>query len=194
MTLSTPLLLGGAASLATAAGGVLALRWRHRLMLIVALAAGVVLGVAVFDLLPEAIELGAPIVGGRSIGLAVAGGLGGYVLLARGTMRARATSVAWRAHLAPATLTLHSLVDGLGIGLAFQASAQVGWVVAAAVLTHDLVDGVNIVGLTLASRTEAAARRWLAMNSAAPLAGAALVLRVSARRSARATIMSVGLE
>lgn len=54
----TPVAFGLAASLATLAGGLLALRLRRRIALILGLTAGVVLGVAIFDLVPEAIELG----------------------------------------------------------------------------------------------------------------------------------------
>lgn len=51
MTLE-PILFGTAATLSTLAGGLLALRLSHRIVLVLALTAGVVLGVAVFDLLP----------------------------------------------------------------------------------------------------------------------------------------------
>lgn len=189
MTVMTPALLGFAASLATMGGGLAALRWRHRLTLILGLTAGVVLGVAVFDLLPEAIRLGAPTVGGRWLSAAVAAGLACYMLLDRGK-DVGGLAPGWRGHLAPATLTLHSLIDGLGIGLAFQASADVGWIVAAAVLSHDMVDGVNVVTLTLASRTEHAARRWLVANSAAPLVGAILGMRLPLPPGALALILA----
>lgn len=189
MTAATPVLLGIAASLATLAGGMVALRLRHRLVVVLGLTAGVVLGVAVFDLLPEAIELGAPTVGGRWLSAAVAVGLGAYMLLDRGR-GGGALVTGWRAHLAPATLTLHSLVDGIGIGLAFQASEQVGWVVAAAVLCHDLADGVNTVSLSLASRTEQAARRWLLVNGTAPLLGVLLGLRLPVSPGALALILA----
>ncbi len=190
MTVTTPLLLGLAASLATMLGGLVALRWRHRLMLILGLTAGVVLGVAVFDLLPEAIELGAPTVGGRWLSVAVATGLACYMLLDRGTGGTEPSAKGWRGHLAPATLTLHSLIDGLGIGLSFQASASMGWVVATAVLSHDLADGVNTVTLSLSSRTEIAARRWLVANAAAPFIGVVLGLALKVSSGALALVLA----
>ena len=52
-------------------------------------------------------------------------------------------------HLGPASLTAHSLLDGLGIGLAFQVAPAIGVVVAVAVLAHDVADGVNTVTLSL---------------------------------------------
>ncbi|WP_174279079.1 ZIP family metal transporter [Sphingomonas bacterium] len=190
MTVSTPLMLGVAASTATLLGGGAALRWRRHLVLLLGITAGIVLGVALFDLLPEAIELAQGTVGERWLSGAVAVGLGAYMLLDRGRGGDGAVAATgWRAHLGPGTLTLHSLVDGLGIGLAFQASTQVGWVVAAAVLSHDVVDGVNTVSLSLASRTERAARGWLLANGAAPLIGVSLGLVLPVSPGALALIL-----
>src|SRR5512144_3053488 len=52
----TVLWLALATLIATAAGGLLALRLRERLHWVLAFAAGVVLGVVAFELLPESIE------------------------------------------------------------------------------------------------------------------------------------------
>ena len=56
MTL-VPLAFGFAAMLATLAGGLLALRLRHRIGLVLGVTAGIVVGVALFDLVPEALDL-----------------------------------------------------------------------------------------------------------------------------------------
>lgn len=189
MSVMTPLLLGAAASVTTLLGGLAALRWQRQLTLVLGLTAGIVFGVAVFDLLPEAIELGAPTVGSSWLCTAVAVGLGCYMLLDRGAGGDAAATAPSRAHLAPATLTLHSLIDGLGIGLAFHASAPIGWVVAVAVLSHDLADGVNTVSLSLASRTEIAARRWLLVNGAAPFLGVILGLQLAVSAGLLALIL-----
>ena len=63
----------------------------------------------------------------------IAVGLGLYMLLDRILGRSQKLPARWRAHLGPATLTLHSLMDGMGIGLAFQIDARAGWLVALAV-------------------------------------------------------------
>ena len=62
------------------------------------------------------------------------------------------------------------IMDGVGIGLAFQVSNAVGIVVAVAVIAHDFCDGLNTVGLMLLSyrvrdrdvqrRQEQEALRW----------------------------------
>jgi ZIP family zinc transporter len=67
---------------------------------------------------------------------------------------------------------LHSLLDGIGIGLAFQVSAPVGVAVAIAVLAHDFSDGINTVNMVIKNGgTRARALRWLALDAAAPALG-----------------------
>ena len=65
-------------------------------------------------------------------------------------------------------LCLHSLLDGVAIGLAFQASRAVGIVVAIAVLTHDFSDGINTMNIVLKNRRRALAGafRWLLLDAA----------------------------
>src|SRR5205085_639497 len=46
-------------------------------------------------------------------------------------------------------LSGHSFLDGVGIGLGFQASSAIGILVAIAVISHDFSDGLNTVSLTL---------------------------------------------
>ena len=177
--IAAPLGFGVAASAATLAGGLLGLRLASRIVLVLGLTAGIVLGVALFDLVPEALALGGPALGERAVLAWVAAGIGGYMLFERllGGVRGAGR---WRAHLGPATLTLHSFIDGLGIGVAFQVSPEIGGLVAFAVLTHDVADGVNTVSLCLAAERHRAARVWLAVNGIAPLLGvlAGLVFRL----------------
>ena len=156
--------------MATFAGGVLALRLGGRIQLLLGLTAGIVIGVALFDLLPEAVMIGVGVYGERTLLLATACGFAAYLVIDRLAPR-RGARGALRAHLGPATLTLHSFFDGMGIGLAFQVSSAVGGVIAFAVLAHDLTDGVNTVSLCLAGSRREDARRWLVANTIAPLAG-----------------------
>ena len=54
-------------------------------------------------------------------------GLGGYMLLDRVLARIpRAAAASWRGDLGPAMLCLHSLMDGLGIGIAFRSIRRRG--------------------------------------------------------------------
>jgi ZIP family zinc transporter len=160
---------------ATLVGGGLALRFRSALGLLLGFAAGAIIGVALFDLLPEALDLAGD---GRShltITTAVAIGFGLYLIADRAALHMSGGTGGHRGHFAPASLTAHSLMDGLGIGLAFHVSAAVGLIVALAVLAHDFLDGANTVTLTLAGGSRATtARGWLLADAAAPLAGIGL--------------------
>lgn len=166
-----PAIFGLAASGATLLGGLLALRFAERMTLMIALCAGIVLGVALFDLLPEALALGAADFRPRTIMATVGAGIGGYMVLSRMFAASGAGRPGIRAHLGPASLTVHSFFDGLGIGLAFQISSGIGWLIALAVLAHDVADGVNTVSVSLFESDRSAARRWLITNAAAPFAG-----------------------
>jgi len=166
------LAIGVATGLATLCGGAVALRFRAQTPLILGFSAGAVIGVALFDLTPESLQLGAHGFASAIVLGMIGVGFCGYMILER-TLRAAAQGKG--GHLGPASLTLHSLVDGLGIGLAFQIAPAIGAVVAVAVLAHDIADGINTVTLSLSGGGGTArARGWLIADAAAPLAGIGL--------------------
>jgi zinc transporter ZupT len=172
-----PLLLavGSATALATILGGALALRFRSSMGLLVGLAGGAVIGVALFDLLAEALDLGQRAHGAFQIVSFMAMGFAAYFVLDRLSAGLSKGAGGHRGHLGPAGLTLHSLMDGLGIGVAFQVSPAVGVIVAVAVLAHDFLDGVNTVTLSLAGgRGRLTALLWLLADALAPLTGIGL--------------------
>ena len=75
----------------------------------------------------------------------------------------------------------HSFMDGVGIGLAFQAGPAVGVAVALAVIAHDFCDGLNTVSLMLMHRNSTPrALAMLALDAAAPVLGAASTLLFTA--------------
>jgi ZIP family zinc transporter len=174
------LVFGSAAFLATLLGGGFALRYRDKLHLILGFSSGAVLGVALFDLLPESLNLTRHRHSPATVTLVVAAGFFAFMLLSRVLLlhpededshdeadhRLGAVSAA--------SLSLHSFLDGVGIGLAFKVSTAVGAIVAAAVLAHDFSDGVNTVTVILKSRGRGMrALRWLFLDAAAPLLGVA---------------------
>jgi ZIP family zinc transporter len=172
-------ILGGAAFAATMLGGTFALVRRDRLHLILGFSAGAVLGVALFDLLPEAFDLGGKRYATATVTLFVAVGFFSFMFLNRALLlhpEDHDDDAAPRRSgaLGAASLSLHSFLDGVGIGLAFKVSTAVGAVVAAAVLAHDFSDGINTVAIVLKSRGRGLrALRWLAVDAIAPVAGVA---------------------
>lgn len=184
--------IGLATGAATMAGGVLALRLKSTLGLLLAFASGAVVGVALFDLLPEALELGRASHPLSTMTTAAAVGFALYFAVDRLAPVIAAGEGRHKGHLGAAALTLHSLMDGLGIGFAFQASAAAGVVVAFAVLAHDLVDGLNTVTLGLSGGLQrTTARRWLAADAAAPLVGIGVSRLVALPQPVLALLLAV---
>jgi ZIP family zinc transporter len=172
-------ILGGAAFAATMLGGTFALIRRDRLHLILGFSAGAVLGVALFDLLPEAFDLAAKRYATATVTLFVATGFFSFMFLNRVLLlhpedQAEAAAPRRSGALGAASLSLHSFLDGVGIGLAFKVSTAVGAVMAAAVLAHDFSDGINTVTVVLKNRGRGLrALRWLAVDAVAPVGGVA---------------------
>lgn len=165
-------LIGIATVIVTFSGGYFALRFKDRLHLILGFSAGAVIGVAFFDLIPEAIKLGKEYYEPSFITTAVAVGFIIYMILDRIFILSGGEKHSYRGHLGAGSLTLHSFLDGLAIGLAFQVSAAVGAIVAAAVLVHDFSDGINTVNMSLIGNgKDILAKRWLMADALAPLFG-----------------------
>lgn len=160
-----------AAFLATLLGGLFALRLKDRLHLVLGFSAGAIIGVAFFDLLPEAIELG----GGLAptfIGL----GFVVYMLLDRFVgfhcQDEHDHSHSHSGTLGAGSLSIHSFFDGIAVGLAFQVSTEVGIVVTTAVLLHDFSDGINTINMILKNGGEKkTAFKWLLVDAVAPVLG-----------------------
>jgi zinc transporter ZupT len=184
-------------------GGVAALRLRHRLHAIMALAAGLGVATAVADLLPEAFDLAGPD-GAFEVGVAAVLGFIGFSFVEAflhqssfehagvdegrehdhdddiDTIRAPHAGSGLLGLLPPASLIIHSTLDGLAIGLAFQAGGDLGLIVLLAVLAHDFADGMNVVTLALeAARGQRIAVVLLVLDALAPPFGALLSTVVS---------------
>jgi zinc transporter, ZIP family len=157
-------------------GGLVALRFHRQLTTLIALTGGVVIGVALFDVLPEAIDT----VGnsGRVTELVGAGFLLFFFAERLLVLHHRDEPEQARAHnqvgaLGAAGLSVHSLIDGLGIGLAFGLNTTTGLLVFLAVVSHDFADGLNTVSFILSqSNDRRKALTWLTIDAVAPLIGA----------------------
>jgi len=194
MTGSLVILIAFAALAATMTGGLMALKLADKLPLVMGFSAGAVIGVAFFDLAPEALDAGAGVYEPRTL-LAVAA-LGFFLytvldrLVARHDCEGQANPA--RGLIGAASFSAHSLLDGFAMGIAFQASREIGLVVAAAVLAHDFADGLNTVNVVMKNGgTRRFALRWLAVDAAAPVIGATVSLFVSPSAGVLALLLAL---
>ncbi len=170
--------LAGLTVVATLAGGALALRLHRELQTAIALSGGIVVAVALFDLIPEAFET----VGDEQRVMTLVGA--GFVLFFVAhrylVLHHRDDPEETRAHgrvgaMSAAALAFHTFTDGLAIGLAFGLDTGTGILVLLAVISHDFADGLNAVTFILRQGgSRRSALRWLTLVAVAPLFGATI--------------------
>lgn len=165
----------------TLLGGWFALRFRDKLHLILGLTAGIRLGAAFFDVLPESIGLGeenkVPLLTLMTVAVMafllyhmlektiLLHGSSGQPHLDEGNPHV--------GMLGAGGFSVHSFFDGVAIGVSFQASTAVGITVAAAVIAHDFSDGLNTVSVLLKNNaSERTSYRWLFIDAITPFLGA----------------------
>ncbi|HLV79185.1 MAG TPA: ZIP family metal transporter [Chthonomonadaceae bacterium] len=171
------LLLGLTAVLATYLGGYFALRHQDKLHLILGFSAGAVIGVAFFDLMPEALNLAGKPYGIGTVTSITAVGFLVFMLLNRLVVihyrdLEHPECLGHQGALEAGSLSIHSFLDGLAIGLSFHVSPAVGAIVAAAVILHDFSDGINTVSVILKNGgSTPRAFRWLLTDAVAPFVG-----------------------
>jgi zinc transporter ZupT len=166
----------GVAFFSTVAGGLTALRWPGRVQALAALAGGVVLGAAFFDLLPDAIDRASALHMSTQlpVGAALVGFLSFYTLERFLHHHHEDDERPNRAGLIGASgFVVHSVFDGLAIGLGFRVNTALGFLVAVAVIGHDFSDGLNTVSYLVShGQPPGRSRWWLLADAVAPLAGA----------------------
>jgi zinc transporter ZupT len=172
------------AVITTLTGGLLALRLSHSLPTMIALSGGIVVAVALFDVLPEAIDLAGD--DSTAIGALMGAGFLTFFLFERVlVLHHRDEPADAKAHHQVGTfgalgLSAHSFIDGLAIGLAFGANTSTGVFVLVAVLAHDFADGLNTVNFVLnQSQNRSQAIRWLVTDAVAPVIGATVGVLVN---------------
>ncbi len=188
-----------AAFLSTVFGGLVALRYRDRLHRVLGYAAGVILGVVTFDVLPEIfktvqehnLDSTGPMV-------ALVAGFLLFHIIEKSILLHQEGEEHYGSHHHPmvgsvsaAALSIHSFLDGVGIGLGFQVSPKVGIAVAIAVIAHDFSDGLNTVSLMLISKnSRKRTLKFLFVDAMAPVLGALSTLLFSL--SATALVVYLG--
>ena len=180
---------------ATFAGGALGLRLSHSLPTLMALTGGVVVAVALFDVLPESIEA---VEDPQLVGALVGVGFVTFFLVERVlVLHHRDDPEQARAHervgvAAALGLSVHSFLDGLAIGLAFGLDTVTGVLVFVAVIGHDFADGLNAVSFVLSqSDDRSLAKRWLTIDAFAPLFGVLVGAAVSVSEHDLGLILAV---
>lgn len=172
----------------TLAGGLAALKGRRWLNLLLGWTAGVILGLIAFDILPEIFSVV------RDTGLesvypmvALVGGFLLFHVLEKSILMHHAHEGEYGSHHHPhvglasaLALAGHSFLDGVAIGIGFQAGHSVGIAVAVAVIAHDFSDGLNTVNLMLSHKnTSRRSLQLLLVDALAPVLGAASTLLYS---------------
>lgn len=162
-------------------GGLSVLRRHDRLHLAMGFAGGAMIGVALFETMPEAFELApggaawvaATVVLGAIVFAALERKVFHHVHVEDTICNPRA------AEIGAGGITTHAFLDGLAIGSAFQVSSELGLLVSSAVLLHAFADGLNTVAILLRhGHRHRKAIAWLAADAAAPILGASLGLLV----------------
>jgi ZIP family zinc transporter len=168
------------AFLMTIAGGAFAFRYQRYLLFIMAFSAGLLIGVVFLDIVPEVTSVAfAETIHVRALMTTLIAGFLSIFLLEKLTIiHSEKTHDAPGHHhhvgLAGAIgLSFHSFLDGLAIGVGFQAGRSTGFVVLLAVVAHDFADGLNTVTFMLATRNS----KWLTLlllgvDAIAPVLGA----------------------
>jgi zinc transporter ZupT len=172
----------------TLLGGILGLNNKDRLHRFLGYTAGVLLGVVAFDLLPEIFDLikqGDGNANGAMIALVC--GFLAFHIIEKSILIHHANEHEYEDHKHPQVgvasalaLAGHSFLDGVGIGLGFQAGEAVGVAVAIAVIAHDFTDGLNTVNLMLLNKNKSRkALYYLLLDAIAPVLGALSTLLFS---------------
>jgi zinc and cadmium transporter len=172
-----PLLIIPVAS--TLAGGILAVRFRHLTDMLIACGAGLLLGAAFLDLMPEAVDLAekAGTSPGQVLSLTLVSllmffGIENWLDSLSATRGKRSSSKSV-GRLAGAMLIFHSFRDGMAIGASYVASHPAGYAVATGVAAHDLGDGMNTILLTTRGQKPGTSDYFfLGLDAIAPMAGA----------------------
>src|SRR4051812_19410236 len=175
-----PVLLTLLTFVSTFAGGLTALKNQHRLHRFLGYTAGVLLGVVAFDLLPEIFKLlteqhRSP----TGVMIALVVGFLAFHIVEKSILIHHHQEDEYEPHHHPhvgvasaLALSGHSFLDGVGIGLGFQAGTTVGIAVAIAVIAHDFTDGLNTVNLMLLNRNRSRkAFLFLLLDALAPILG-----------------------
>lgn len=163
--------------ISTILGGLMIIKFKKYLPYFFAFAAGSLIAVSFFDLLPESLEIAQginlPI---KYIMISVVASFFFYSLVERFFLTHHIEKKDTHGHImgpiGAGSLVIHSLLDGVAIGSAFYANTSLGIIVAFAVIFHDFTDGINTVTLMLKNKHKTRkAALFLFLDALAPVLG-----------------------
>lgn len=167
-------------------GGAVAHKLQNKLNYLLGFVAGLMLGVVVFDLLPEIFELAQEGVNVIYPMVGVALGFIGFHFAEQLTVVHTSHEQGYKSHahshvgkLSIYALILHRLLDGLSIGVAFQINTILGVTVAIAVIAHSFADGLNVISLGKLYKQDKNLGILLVVASVVPVLGIILASFIS---------------
>ena len=167
-------------------GGMFAARRRKSIVVLGALAAGVLITTSLVDILPQTFSLAvsADVNLEDVMGVTVIGFLFLYVIsnmISKHVYNQDGVYEEIKHPLggvfATSELSVHSFIDGLAIGFGLEADVHVGIIIALAVICHDFTDGLSTVTVMLNSNNSLKnSLRMLLLDAIAPVLGAIATL------------------
>jgi ZIP family zinc transporter len=185
----TAFAVSAAAFISAFLGGFLALRAVSYVGMIIAIGAGIRIGAAFFDLIPEAVGLLGGNLDQAMLATAI-GFLAFYVVEKLTTVHVGHEGAAELDHgeaahrhvgvIGASGMSIHSFLDGVALATGLVVGGGLGLVIAVVVVIHRFSDGISVVSLLMASRTpRRQAYRWVAIVALAPVLGVLLGLVVT---------------
>ena len=182
------ILVSVGALLSALAGGLVAMRAARSVGLVIAVGAGIRIGAAFFDLIPESVEQLGSSLDVAMIFTAV-GFLAFYAVEKLTTLHVgheAATEIdhgqATHRHIGvigASGMSLHSFLDGVALAAGLVVGGGLGLIIAVVVIVHRFSDGIGIVSFMLASRTPLRETYWwVAIVAVAPVLGVFLGILV----------------
>jgi ZIP family zinc transporter len=197
----TAFAVSAAAFISAFLGGFLALRAVSYVGMIIAIGAGIRIGAAFFDLIPEAVGLLGGNLDQAMLATAI-GFLAFYVVEKLTTVHVGHEGAAELDHgdaahrhvgvIGASGMSIHSFLDGVALATGLVVGGGLGLVIAVVVVIHRFSDGISVVSLLMASRTpRQQAYRWVAIVALAPVLGVLLGLVVTIPDQALGVLLAV---
>jgi ZIP family zinc transporter len=177
----TAFLVSAGAFLSALAGGAVAIRAARSIGAIIAVGAGIRIGAAFFDLIPESVaQLGGSL--DAAMIFTAIGFLAFYAVEKVTTLHVGHETATEIDHAAPShhhlgiigatAMSLHSFLDGVALAAGLVVGGGLGLVIAVVVVVHRFSDGIGVVSFLLATRHSMdAIWRWVALVALAPVVG-----------------------